>query len=241
MCDIRLSNSQNVTIRSHAELTFRTNPYGAYEFYCNSTRNKRGVGILIKKNSDFRVLEEKRDTDENILALRLIHQGSNREFLVCSIYGPNRVEPIFFNNLGRILRSEDDVPIIIGGDWNCTYSSEAVRSNPDVFNMQNIPNKRHSELLSTLCDDLSLADPYRVKFPNKNEYSYVPSDPTKKNRSRLDFFLVSRNILGAVTSVSILPGLQNKLFDHRAIRIEFSVKPKVITPPPSFKKNFKGS
>jgi exonuclease III len=149
------------------------------------------------------------------------------------------VEPLFFNNLGRLLRSEDDVPIIISGDWNCTYSSEAVRNNPDVFNMQNIPNKRHSELLSVLCDDLSLADPYRVKFPNKNEYSYIPSDPTKKNRSRLDFFLVSRNILGAVTNVSILPGLQNKLFDHRAVQIEFSIKTKAVTPPTVSKKILK--
>jgi hypothetical protein len=49
LCDIRLSNSQNVTTSAHAELTFRTNPYGAYKFYFNSTRNKRGVGILIKK------------------------------------------------------------------------------------------------------------------------------------------------------------------------------------------------
>ncbi len=104
------------------------------------------------------------------------------------MYGPNRVEPLFFNNLRQLLRSEDDVPIIIGGDWNCTYSSEAVRNNPDVFNMQNIPNKRHSELLSVLCDDLSLADPYRVKFPNKNEYSYIPSDPTKKTGPGLIFF-----------------------------------------------------
>jgi hypothetical protein len=47
MCDIRLSNSQNVPSGRQAALTFRTNPYGAYDFYSNSTRNKRGVGILI--------------------------------------------------------------------------------------------------------------------------------------------------------------------------------------------------
>jgi hypothetical protein len=159
--------------------------------------------------------------------------------LVGSVYGPNRVEPLFFYNLRQLLRSEDEVPIIIGGDWNCTYSSEAVRNNPDVFNMQNLPNKRHSDLLSVLCDDLSLTDPYWVKFPNKSEYSYILSDPTKKNRSRLDFFLVSRHILLKVTKVSILPGLQNKLFDHRAVQIEFSVKVKAVTPPTVSKKILK--
>ncbi len=41
-------------------------------------------------------------------------------------------------------------------------------------------NKRHSELVSNLFDDQSLADPYRVKFPNKQEYTFVPSDPIQK-------------------------------------------------------------
>jgi exonuclease III len=183
MCDIRLSNSQNVPSCRQAALTFRTNPYGAYDFYANSTRNKRGVGILIKKNSNFSVLEERRDAEENILTLRLLHQGNNRELIVGSIYGPNRAEPQFFNNLRDLLRNDNDVPIILGGDWNCTDSSEPVRFNPDLCNMQNLPNKRHSELLSNLCDDMSLADPYRVKFPNKKEFTFIPSDPIKKNRS----------------------------------------------------------
>jgi hypothetical protein len=47
MCDIRLSNSQNVLQSIPAKTTFRTNPYGSYEFYSNSTKNKRGVGILL--------------------------------------------------------------------------------------------------------------------------------------------------------------------------------------------------
>jgi len=231
MCDIRLSNSQNVPSGRQAALTFRTNPYGAYDFYSNSTRNKRGVGILIKKNSNFSVIEERRDVEENILVLRLLHQGNNREIIIGSIYGPNRVEPQFYNNLRQLLLCENDVPIILGGDWNCTYSSEPVRYNPDLCNMQNLPNKRHSELLLNLCDDLSLADPYRVKFPNKKEYTFIPADPIKRNRSRLDFFIVSRSILDSVTKVLIHPGLQNKLFDHRAVSIEFSLKEKVITPP----------
>jgi hypothetical protein len=47
MCDIRLSNSQNVLQSIPAKTTFRTNPYGSYDFYSNSTKNKRGVGILL--------------------------------------------------------------------------------------------------------------------------------------------------------------------------------------------------
>jgi hypothetical protein len=47
LSDIRLSNSQNVSNSIPASITFRTNPYGSYDFVYNSTMNKRGVGILI--------------------------------------------------------------------------------------------------------------------------------------------------------------------------------------------------
>jgi hypothetical protein len=58
LCDIRLSNSQNVLQSIPATTTFRTNPYGSYDFFSNSPKNKRGVGILLKKSCNFSVLEE---------------------------------------------------------------------------------------------------------------------------------------------------------------------------------------
>jgi exonuclease III len=236
MCDIRLSNSQNIPSSKQATLTLLTNPYGSYDFFAHSTRNKKGVGILIKKTSNFTVLGERRDAEENCLILHVRKTGTNLEFLVGSIYGPNRHKPAFFENLRNLLRNDNGLPIILGGDWNCTLSCEPARLNPDICNMNNLPNKRHSDLLNSLCDDLALADPYRTKFPNKNEYSYIPADPIKRNRSRLDFFIISRSILNIVTSTSILPGLQNKLFDHCAIVLEIAKKTPVITPPTISKK-----
>jgi exonuclease III len=241
ICDIRLSNSQNVPHIKQASTTFRTKPYGSYEFYSHSTRNKRGVGILIKKSANLLVLEELRDEEENTLILRVKHQGNDFEFFIGSIYGPNRVEPLFFESLRALLSNAGDSPIILGGDWNCTYSSEPPRINPDVCNMNNLPNKRHSDMLNDLCDDLALADPYRTRFPNKSEFSYIPSDPVKKNRSRIDFFIISRSILGSVTDIGIETGLQNKLFDHCAINLELKVKKRIITPPTISKKILKDS
>jgi exonuclease III len=231
LSDIRLSNSQNVPQSRHAVLTFRTNPYGSYDFYYNSTKNKRGVGILLKKNANFTVLEESRDQEENALLLRLRHEGTSTEFIVISIYGPNRFDPDFFTSLRHLLRNANDTPVILGGDWNCTVSSDPARTNPDVINMNTIPNKRHSDLLKNMCEDLSLSDPYRIKYPNKCEYTFTPSDPTRKNRSRIDFFLVSRSILRSVSEVSINAGLQNKLFDHHAIKLDLSKSNRPVTPP----------
>ncbi len=69
---------------------FTTNPYSSHEIYFNSSVNKRGVGILIKKCSPFTVLAEKRDCEENILILHVRHTASGKEFWIGSIYSMGR-------------------------------------------------------------------------------------------------------------------------------------------------------
>jgi hypothetical protein len=91
--------------------------------------------------------------------------------------------------------------------------------------MNSIPNKRHSEYLHNLCTAGSLVDPFRAKYPNRKEFTCVPSDPLKKNRSRIDFFIISNQLLNCVTDISICPGLQSKVFDHKAVILSF--KPKI--------------
>jgi hypothetical protein len=82
-----------------------------------------------------------------------------------------------------------------------------------------------------MCTDLELSDPFRVKFPFRREFSYFSKDVTKKNRSRIDFFLVSNSLLSKVNKSFIQPHMQNKMFDHRAIIISFKDPPKVIKQP----------
>ncbi len=105
--------------------------------------------------------------------------------------------------------------------------------NDDIINMRTPPNMRHSTLLKNLCQELNLADPYRVKFPHRKEFTFVPKDTTKSNRSRIDFFVVSKNIIGKINKCSIMPNMQNKMFDHRAVLICFKDPPKVIIKQPT--------
>ncbi len=158
-------------------------------------------------------------------------KGSNLQFIVGAIYGPNGFEPRFFDDIRRLLATMGDFPIIIGGDWNCSLSCANRDANIDILNMANPPNLRHSKLLKTLCDDLLLSDPYRCKFPNRLEYTYIPSAVNKKNRSRLDFFIVSQSILNEIKHCTIKPTTQNKLFDHKAVTLDLRKKFKIITVP----------
>ena len=169
---------------------------------------------MINHNLSAEVEELYADEDENILVLKVSTCG--KSFLICSIYGPNHNDPGFFAHLWETLKNNPSLPVVMGGDWNCTYSSDPPNVNLDVLDMVGLPNHKHSTLLSTFCDQFALCDPFRCLYPKKREYSYSPRDANKLNRSRLDFFLISETIFEIVTECSIAESLQNNLFDHRA-------------------------
>jgi hypothetical protein len=72
-----------------------------------------------------------------------------------------------------------------------------------------------------MCEFLDLTDPFRTTFPNRKEFTYVPRNALQNNRSRIDFFLVSRSILTNNYECSIKPSLLHSSFDHKPILLEF--------------------
>jgi exonuclease III len=107
-----------------------------YKMYANSTRNSRGVAVLISNNVHHEVLETIRDPDENYILLRLVIRDT--ELIVGSVYSPNIDAgcEVFYDNLQNRLTAWRNLPIIIGGDWNATYSELDVNENPDVLFMR---------------------------------------------------------------------------------------------------------
>ena len=227
LSDIRLCNRQGVSNLSAISQTFLVNPYGSYNFVHNSHSNKRGVGILLKKSLNFTIMQEVPDpTGDNYLLLRLSYSGS--EFILGCIYGPNEIIPDFFTRLEAGITSLGNLPVLLVGDWNCTFSSLPANLNPDILNSNSLPNIRHTINMNTMCNNIGLNDPFRVLNPNRKEFTYVPRDPLRRNRSRLDFFLISETLIPQISEHKIAVGLQNKLFDHKAVQLSF----KKIPPPP---------
>jgi hypothetical protein len=175
------------------------------------------------------VLQEARDEDDNQLLVKCLIQ--NHTVILASIYGPNGTDPIFFSNLSNNIHSLGDFPIVVGGDWNTTYSGLPLAANPDIINMANLPNHPNCKSLSALCRNKKLIDPFRLLWPDRLDYSYTPRDITRLNRSRLDFFLISRDISVSVSECDIAPCVQSKLFDHKAVTLSFTGKKPVVTIP----------
>jgi exonuclease III len=116
---------------------FACNNNKNYKFFFNSSKNKRGVGILISDALNVTVKNEYVDSDENILGLTITFDDTTLK--LCSIYGPNHNDKKFFNNLCNFVSTDPNCPIIIGGDWNATYSTADISLNPDIMNMSSSP------------------------------------------------------------------------------------------------------
>jgi exonuclease III len=104
-----------------------------------------------------------------------------------------------------------------GGDWNATPSMEDVAYNLDVIFIRNLPSRYRSEKVVELAEDLDLSDPFRALHPDSKEFSYYPSGNLRRNRSHIDFFLVSSGLYNNIQSCSIAQGFCRKSFDHKPI------------------------
>jgi exonuclease III len=217
LSDIRISNKNLVSSSKDLEHYFVNNPYEKYDFFFNSSRNKRGTGILLKKNCSYQILHQRAADDENSLLLHANFKGT--EIILISIYGSNNNDDGFFVQLDTWLTEFGNLPVIIGGDWNATYSTDRVEFNIDCLNMARLPNLSHSNKINELCEKFELMDPYRTLYPDKKDFTYVPRQVDSHNKSRVDFFLISEGLLDIVKDCTILPNLQNKLFDHKAITL----------------------
>ena len=218
LSDIRLCNKAGIADMKNLCNTLLINPYCSYKMIHNSRKNSRGVAILYKNNLNCQILQEERDEDDNfLLAKVVIHEQT---VILGAIYGPNNPDPGFYAHLNICISRLGNFPIVLGGDWNTTFCSRPLPTNLDVFNMAALPNPANSKSLNKLCRDLKLTDPFRILWPERKDYTYIPRDVTKKNRSRIDFFIISKNIVSKIRKCDILPTVQSKLFDHKAVTLK---------------------
>ena len=197
-----------------------------YLLHANSTGNKRGVGIMIRKELNCTVNATFKDRDENLLGLNTTINNEN--ILLASCYGDNEDGGHnFYNTLQGFIDRANVNYIIIGGDFNTVtdpthITGPADTQNLDLINMRSNINPRNSVLLNDLLRNNNLVDPFRTKNPLRREYSYVPFSQNNKNRSRIDYFFVTANLLNKAT-VIYEPKLGTS-FDHKPVMLNLGGK-----------------
>ena len=123
---------------------------------------------------------------------------------MANIYGPNDDDPNFYHNVLDMIHSVQTDHIIIGGDFNFV-----VNPSMDSFNYAREYNVNAKRVFMNFVNDEGIVDIWRVKNPNKLEYTWIKNNTLKSGR--LDMFFVTAQLIQAVQDVIIRPGYRT---DH---------------------------
>lgn len=152
----------------------------------------RGVMILIHETVPFQV--------DNIIKDKrgryLIIQGSllTENINLVNVYGPNIDDSSFYEDLFLLLSTLSGHHII-AGDYNCTLEPRWDRSTG--------VDQTHNNCRSTIkqfMNDLKLTDIWRTLNPQSKSYSCYSA--TFQTYSRIDYFLISTNLIPKIKSCS---------------------------------------
>jgi len=215
LSDLRLSNCR---VKEDLAKFLLLSTVKQYQCFFNSTKNKRGAGVLISTHINFTVDSVYKDDSENIMGTFLT-VGSEKIGLI-SVYGPNVTDNNFFYDLDRLLASKSDYKNVLAGDWNLTYATGGINNNIDIINMRAPPSQERSNRLQQICEKWELVDPYRALYPDSRDFTYIPRTGGQ-NRSRLDFFLIPCEMIDIIQSCKIDPFLTSKLYDHKMVKLNF--------------------
>ena len=176
-------------------------------FSSNTTRS-RGVTILFGKNLDFKIHQEKVDIEGNYVILDVTVE--NVRMTLGSIYGPNTDDPIFYANLFDEIAAMNNATTMLCGDWNIPMDYEK-----DTRNYIGENNRKARDMLLQKMCTLELSDVWRVQHLHDKTYTWHKSARSLQ-MARLDYFLVSKDIVSHTLVTSIIPGYKT---DHSAITL----------------------
>ena len=222
--DIRLSNKKHIF-----EEFIRCTKFGNYISISNSSLGVAGVAIIYKRELDIQLISTYRSPCEYFLIVHCKINGT--EVILANIYGrKDSDDENFMQNVFNRVNSYG-LPIIAGGDFNmvqctkkptnpkrCVHPSKQKYSgiNPELFNMATVPNPKNSQKLEQILSAGLWVDPFRYLYPHKREFSHIPYTMNNRNRSRIDFFLVSSDLAGIITECSYSAN-KIKEFDHKSV------------------------
>ena len=178
--------------------------------FSSGTSNSRGVSILFRKNLVYSIHEHISDPEGNYIISDLTVE-ENR-FTLINLYGPNKDTPNFFDNIINIAERIGNATLILCGDFN-TVQNEKL----DYFNYKTINNKKSHDTILQIKENYCLVDPFREAYPSIRRYTWRKKSPIKQ--ARLDFFLISQDLLASVNKSSIEGSYRS---DHSMIILDIS-------------------
>lgn len=204
---VNIACLQDIRIDPRLESYIRAE-WGGEIIFCPYKSNARGILILFNNTFEYKLNKYWKDISCNLLLVDVTICG--KECTLISLYGPNRDCPEFYRSLNDRVQQVTSELIILCGDWNV-----ALEPRIDTFNYSHVNNPQAREQIKQLMRDSNLVDIWRNVNENKRRYTWQQNTPEKK--ARLDFFLVTENVVNYTQSIKILPGYRT---DHSMITLD---------------------
>ena len=182
-------------------------------FFEHGSNHSRGVSIFFNDRLNVQNIVVKSRMNGQLLMLQA--KVNDIDVMLVNVYAPTQKqqrEP-FFGKLDYELTKQyddsKDCELILGGDWNCVLDM-----SKDVQGTKTQYYKKYTNL-KKLIKKYSLFDIWRKMHPNNKQFTW--RNRYLKRASRLDFWLITKNIKSKTSHTDIRPAIRA---DHNAISLK---------------------
>lgn len=171
----------------------------------------KGVAVLMRRNLTINIIKVNSDASGRLAFCCTSIEGRKVAFI--SIYAPAVFDYAFFHNITKELLTLDEYHLVIGADMNTVFDNTLDRSADVATHIQITSSKA----LGNLAKDLNLVDLWRLHNPSSRDYTFY--SPSHKSFSRIDYLLISSELVSASSSINLL---SRHISDHNPIEATFS-------------------
>jgi hypothetical protein len=185
--------------------------------FSHGNNRSKGVAIILPQKMDYELISQEIDVNGRFIAITI--KIDKNSFCLINCYSPtadHKIEQLeWLTKIQKILDQSSDMNIIIGGDLNDYFTPhlDKYKATKDLAETEYI------KAWKVTCDDLNLTDIWRTLNPDLRRYTWRQGKTANTlKQSRLDYWLISTNMLYDLTKVDIEPGFRS---DHSLIEINF--------------------
>ena len=185
------------------------NEWGYTALFSGNNSQSAGIGILLRPDSPVKILSH---TEIIVGRIQKVEaEINNQRFNLFNIYGPNDDDAVFFDILDNELTQIQGENVIIGGDLNVILDSKM-----DKEGGRGDRKPKQRQIIQKIMEEHELSDVWRVVNPDRKIFTWH-SNSIPRVSCRLDYFLVSGNLLNIIRQTKIIPGF---LSDHSLVYIK---------------------
>ena len=183
------------------------NEWGGKAIFSHGTSLARGVAILTSKEIYSIMSNIYIDLEGRYIIVDVMENDT--KITLVALYAPNTDDPLFFQQIAKLLRDREEKKILIG-DYNLTLDVEMDRLNTYCN------NSRSLQEVENMMEEFCLRDIWRDRNPNERQYSWIKNTVRGQDRkaSRIDFALISG---GLDQMTEMVLHISSVMTDHRAV------------------------